>query len=128
MDLVRSEHPDALLLDIMMPGISGLDLLETIRADRSLTHLPVLILTAADSAETCVRALELGATDFLGKPVDPVELLPRVRNAVLLKAHYDHLKYCATPGEEGAAKSGSTCSLAVGTDSLPGPGRRISRL
>ena len=100
MGMVRRENPDAMLLDIMMPGISGLDLLKMIRTDLSLTHLPVIILTAADSAETRVQALELGATDFLGKPVDPIELLPRVRNAILLKAHYDHLKRYAQHLEE----------------------------
>src|SRR5207247_408824 len=53
--------------------------------------LPILILTASTDAQTKQTALGLGATDFLAKPVDPAELVPRIRNALLVKAHHDHL-------------------------------------
>lgn len=90
--LLDSEQPDLLLLDIMMPRVSGLDILRDLRAQERFTSLPVLILTAADDRQTKSQALSLGATDFLPKPVDPIDLVPRVRNALVLKAHHDHLR------------------------------------
>lgn len=89
MELIRGEHPDLVILDIMMPHVSGLHILEAVRSDIQLHHLPVLILTAAADEETKFRALDLGATDFLNKPVKSADLLPRVRNSLLLKAHID---------------------------------------
>ena len=91
MDLVRKEKPDVVLLDIMMPQVSGLQILQAIRTDPLLTHLPVLILTATTDAQTKIQALELGATDFLAKPVEASDLVPRVRNSLLVKAHHDFL-------------------------------------
>lgn len=90
--LLEREQPDLLLLDIMMPDVSGLDILRDLRARPEYAHLPVLILTAVDDSETKAKALNLGATDFLPKPVDPTDLVPRVRNALVLKAHHDHLQ------------------------------------
>ncbi len=98
LDCIRKNPPDVLLLDVMMPGVNGLDLLRQIRRGPStlggagLGYFPILILTASDSDETRFRALELGATDFLGKPVNASELVARVRNALLVKAHHDHLQ------------------------------------
>jgi putative two-component system response regulator len=89
--LVIREEPDVVLLDVVMPHVSGLDLLAAIRSDPHLAHLPVLMLTALEDRDIKLKALELGATDFLAKPVDPSELVPRVRNALLIKAHHDHL-------------------------------------
>lgn len=89
---IRTEAPDIILLDIMMPHISGLELLEAIRASAHLQHVPVLILTASTDRETKLEALELGATDFLMKPVDRAELIPRVRNALKMKACHDHFQ------------------------------------
>ncbi|HUU94942.1 MAG TPA: response regulator, partial [Phycisphaerae bacterium] len=91
MELVHAEEPDVVLLDIMMPAISGLEILRQVRASAASAHVPVIILTAAGDRETKVQALELGATDFLSKPVNFVELAPRVRNALVIKAHQDHL-------------------------------------
>ncbi len=90
--LIRREMPSVILLDIMMPGISGLDILEQIRADEHLADLPVVILTASTNVDTKRRAFDLGASDFLTKPLDSVELLPRVRNVLLVKAHQDHMR------------------------------------
>jgi putative two-component system response regulator len=92
MNLVDREQPDLVLLDVMMPYVSGLDLLATIRASERWRHLPVIILTAANDQSTKRRANELGVNDFLGKPVDPTELIPRIRNVLLVKQHYDHLQ------------------------------------
>ena len=85
------ERPDIVLLDIMMPEVSGIEILEQIRATPELNHVPVVILTAVGDARIKQKALELGATDFLTKPVDPSELVLRVGNALVVKAHYDHL-------------------------------------
>jgi putative two-component system response regulator len=89
--LIRYE-PDVVLLDIVMPSFNGLDLLQAIRADAQLTHLPVVMLTAVEDRETKHKALALGATDFLSKPVDPSELTSRIRNVLLIKAHHDQLR------------------------------------
>jgi putative two-component system response regulator len=92
MAMIAKEMPDVILLDIMMPEISGLEILRTLRATESLSHIPTIILTAAESEQIKMEALELGATDFLNKPVNLAELVVRVRNVLLVKAHQDHLK------------------------------------
>jgi len=98
--LLRNERPDVLLLDIRMPEISGLDILRVVGLDPILQHIPVLILTAASDPGTRKQALELGASDFLQKPIDPNELLPRVRNAVVIKKHFDMVSGEATRLEQ----------------------------
>jgi putative two-component system response regulator len=65
-----------------MPEVSDLDILETMRADANLKRIPVIIRTASSDRGTRLRALELGAMDFLAKPLDPEELAPRIRNAL----------------------------------------------
>ena len=98
--LLRSERPDVLLLDIRMPEISGLDILRVIGLDPVLQHIPVLILTAASDPATRKQALDLGASDFLQKPIEPNELIPRVRNAIVIKKHYDMASSEATRLEQ----------------------------
>jgi putative two-component system response regulator len=92
MELLPNEEPDVLLLDIMMPKVSGLEVLQRVRANRKTALLPVIILTAADDDRTKIQALDLGATDFLAKPVNAVELVPRVRNALIMHAHQKQLQ------------------------------------
>lgn len=87
--MIRDEQPDVLLLDIQMPEVSGLDILRVMGLDPVFQHIPVLILTAETDPTIRRKALDLGASDFLAKPIDPNELLPRVRNAIVLKQHYD---------------------------------------
>lgn len=89
--ILRQEKPDVLLLDIKMPHVSGLDILRARSLDKTLHHLPVIILTATADPATKRQALEMGAYDFLTKPVDPNELMPRVRNALLVKRHFDQV-------------------------------------
>src|SRR6185503_18500568 len=88
------------LLDVMMPHVDGLAILEAVRGDAQLRFLPVIILTASTDAKTKETALRLRVTDFLHKPVDPSELLPRVSNVLMVKAHQDHLKRYSQELEE----------------------------
>jgi putative two-component system response regulator len=90
-EMIQRERPDVILLDIMMPQVSGLEILRAVRSDSALEHIPVLILTATTDTATKITALELGATDFLAKPVEGSDLVPRVRNTLVVKAHHDHL-------------------------------------
>jgi putative two-component system response regulator len=92
MAMIVNETPDIILLDIMMPAVSGLDIMRMLRTDDELKHIPVIVLTAADNEEIKMEALELGAADFLNKPVNLAELVVRVRNVLLVKAHHDHLQ------------------------------------
>ncbi|OHB79938.1 MAG: hypothetical protein A2W31_17165 [Planctomycetes bacterium RBG_16_64_10] len=93
--LVRQAHPDLMLLDINMPVVDGFAILRSMRDDSRLEHIPVLILTASADSDTKLQALEAGATDFLAKPVDPSEMLLRVRNTLMIKAYQNHLEHYA---------------------------------
>ena len=99
-DWISQELPDIVLLDVVMPNVSGLDILRQLRKDDRTKNIPVLILTASTDRETRLVALQRGATDFLAKPVDPSELVPRVRNALVVKAHQDHLQRYAQQLED----------------------------
>lgn len=90
-EIMRREKPDVVLLDLMMPDVSGFDILQTMRDDKTLTHIPVVILTSSDDGETKLKALKLGAMDFLAKPVDASELALRLRNTLGAKAYQHHL-------------------------------------
>ncbi|MDH3209580.1 MAG: response regulator, partial [Burkholderiaceae bacterium] len=91
LSVLRREAPSVLLLDLMMPQVSGFDLLEAMRADRELRYMPVIVLTAATGADAKLRALQLGATDFLSKPVDSSELALRVRNTLAYHQYHNRL-------------------------------------
>ena len=80
----------------MMPGVSGFDILAAVRADEELKYMPVIVLTAASDPANKLKALDLGATEFLSKPVDSSELTLRVRNSLAFKAYQDHLAYSDT--------------------------------
>jgi putative two-component system response regulator len=74
--------PDLVLLDLMMPHIDGFSLLESLRADNGEIFSPIIVLTADINEETKRRALSAGATDFLVKPFDELEVLLRIANSL----------------------------------------------
>jgi len=80
--LAREHLPDVILLDLRMPGMDGLEVCRKLKADPETQLLPVVVVTGMDSREARLAALEAGATDFLTKPFDLVELEVRVRNLV----------------------------------------------
>ena len=93
MDMLQQENPDILLLDLNMPEVNGYEILAAVRGLREFRHMPVIVLTSSSDAESKLKALELGATDFLAKPVDPSELILRLRNTLTSKAYQDQLAY-----------------------------------
>ena len=87
-DLLEStDDIDLVLLDLMMPNLSGLDVLARIRSNERLKHLPCIILTAAGQETQHQKAMELGATEFLTKPFSPKKLY--ARTAELAGLHQD---------------------------------------
>ena len=96
LEKLREYQPDILLLDLVMPEVDGFQILQAVRADPATRHLPVVVLTSSSDADTKLRALELGATDFLAKPVDSSELILRLRNTLTVKAYQDQLAHYDT--------------------------------
>jgi len=82
LDQARTVRPDLILTDVMMPRMSGYDLLKAVRGDRKLRSVPVVFLTARAGTEASVESLEAGADDYVAKPFDENELLARVRNLI----------------------------------------------
>lgn len=82
---------DAVLLDLLMPGIDGLAVLAAMRADLRLWRIPVLVVSAVDDTASIVRCLELGAEDFVSKPFDPIVLRARI-NAALARRRFSDLE------------------------------------
>lgn len=80
---IRQEMPDLILLDVVMPDMSGLEALHLIRTDGAIAHIPVLLLSGYKDTEKIGKALEQPRTDFLSKPFLLEELRERVRNMIL---------------------------------------------
>ena len=92
LDLVRSARPDLVLLDVLMPGISGLDVCAELKSDADTRLTPIVLVSGAQERQTRLAGLDAGADDFLNKPVDPEELRTRVRSLVRLKRLTDDLE------------------------------------
>ena len=86
---VEAERPDLVLLDVMMPGMSGYEVCRKIREDPATGILPVVMVTSLDPAGERIKGLEAGADDFLTKPINQPELLARVRSLLRIKELYD---------------------------------------
>ena len=82
LDIVRAERPDVLILDVMLPGRSGYDILRELRAAPATADLPVLMLTARGQERDRVMAAQVGASRFMAKPFSNAEVLASVRALV----------------------------------------------
>jgi class 3 adenylate cyclase len=89
--LVEKERPDLVLLDIVMPEMSGYEVCRQLRANPETGLLPVVMVTALDPGEERVKGIDAGADDFLTKPVNQAELLARVRSLLRIKSLHDEL-------------------------------------
>ena len=70
LDVAVSENPDLITLDLMMPGLSGYDLCELLRADPQFDHTPIIIISAKEDTQSKEKAFKLGATEYINKPFD----------------------------------------------------------
>ncbi len=89
---VAQNRPDLVLLDIMMPGLSGYEVCKLLRADPATALLPVVLCTSLDPQQERIKGIEAGADDFLTKPINRPELLARVRSLLRIKTLQDEVK------------------------------------
>ena len=92
MEIARKELPDLILLDVMMPKMSGFDVSRRLKADPNTTDIPIIMVTALSELGDIERAIDSGTDDFLSKPVNKLELLTRVRTMLKLKNLTDKLE------------------------------------
>jgi PAS domain S-box-containing protein len=85
-ELAKSENPDVILLDIVMPGMDGFEVCFRLKKEEPVQDIPVIFLTALKDRESRIKALEIGAEGFLAKPIDVTELIAQVRAMVKIKA------------------------------------------
>ena len=92
LEIVRAQRPDIILLDVMMPDMDGFEVCRRLKADPATADVPVIFLSAKDQADDIVGGLELGAVDYVTKPVDPAILKARMRTHLRLAAMLAELK------------------------------------
>jgi class 3 adenylate cyclase len=92
LEQVTKERPDLILLDVVMPGMSGYEVCQKLRDDPETAALPVIMVTALDPAQERIHGIEAGADDFLIKPVNQAELLARVRSLLRVKELHDTVR------------------------------------
>lgn len=85
LSMLRSQTFDLVLLDLLMPGVDGFEVLRQMKADATLREVPVIVVTAVDDPESAAKCADMGVSDHLTKPVDP-KLLAERANAILTKA------------------------------------------
>ena len=82
LESINSEHADLVILDVMIPGISGFEVLEIMKADAALNGIPVIMLSSLAQEADLIKAFDPGAMDYLTKPFSPGELLVRVKRLI----------------------------------------------
>ena len=91
-DQVSTLHPDLILLDLMMPGISGIEVCQQIKSTPQLEHIPIIVFSASGGNESVTAGFEAGADEFLTKPVSRAQLRARIRSMLRLKNQYNTLQ------------------------------------
>jgi two-component system, cell cycle response regulator len=114
LQLSRSEAPDLILADVMMPGMDGFELCGRLKADPATAHIPVVMVTALSDVADRVRGLEAGADDFLTKPVNDIALFARVRSLARLKQMMDELRVRQAASGDGTLLAESDLELTGG--------------
>ena len=107
---------DIVLLDVMMPEMDGFEVCRRLKASHKTHHIPVLMVTALDQPSDRVRGLDVGADDFLTKPVDDIQLMARVKSLVRLKALTDELRARALTGQEIAVEDGLRAMESINSE------------
>jgi DNA-binding response OmpR family regulator len=93
---MQTQIPDIILLDIMMPGMSGYDVCRTVKSNQKWQHIPIIMITAAsleEEMEPLRLSFELGAMDYISKPFKPIELVMRIKSALRMEKQRQDLEY-----------------------------------
>ena len=96
LDVASTRMPDVILLDAMMPGMNGFEVLNHLKADRSTSAIPVIFMTSLECSETEIKGLQYGASDYIKKSAPPALVRARIDNHLALKAAQDELARQAT--------------------------------
>jgi len=96
LQIARDEHPEVILLDVMMPGLDGFEVCSRLKAEHGTDSIPVIFITGTGDLSAETRGLKLGAVDYVTKPINPPVVMMRVRNQVELKQARDQLTRLAT--------------------------------
>ncbi|UYO00400.1 MAG: PleD family two-component system response regulator [Devosia sp.] len=119
LEICQTQDVDIVLLDVMMPDMDGFEVCRRLKASTRTHHVPVLMVTALDQPSDRVLGLEVGADDFLTKPVDDMQLMARVKSLVRLKSLTDELRARALTGQqiaiEDALRAMDTISASGGS-------------
>ena len=91
LDMLDEQPPDVILLDIMMPGMDGYELLKRLRENEEYSIIQIIMLTVKESIESVTKALDSGADDYIHKECDPKELVARIRASLRVKRLYEKL-------------------------------------
>jgi two-component system cell cycle response regulator len=110
--MAADQHPDIVLLDVMMPGMDGFEVCRRLKDDPLTRHIPVVLITALDGRTDRIAGLEAGADEFLNKPIDDVMLFSRVRSLTRLKAVIDELRQREASGRRMGIIAGAASRLA----------------
>jgi len=92
LNIVKTKFPDLILLDVVMPGMDGYEICKLLKKDEKTKDIPIIFITSKDEEGDETRGLELGAVDYIAKPIVPSIILARVKNHIELKLHQDHLE------------------------------------
>lgn len=82
LEVIKTENPDAILLDNKMPGLSGYDVLKQLKKNSATKNIPVIMLTGENSITEVAKSLDLGASDYIVKPFDNENLVVRIKNVI----------------------------------------------
>lgn len=91
LEKIRKEPPDLILLDLMMPRISGFEVCKRIKGEKETQFIPIIVITALTEQSDKLKAIELGADDFLVKPINRLELTTRIKSLLRMKLLHDDL-------------------------------------
>lgn len=93
LQMIQEEAPDLILLDLMMPRISGYEVCQKVKENPTTAFIPIIIITALRELDDKIKAMELGADDFLIKPFNKIELVTRIKSLLRLKQMYDEMEH-----------------------------------